>query len=99
MIGLCNRALKLPHLLCYISIDEVDSLVPKRFTYLNIKISETQNNLVLKLIFYLYYYLLLVYRILFKLKKGIKDVPNLIFLTSTNRINEIDEAFRRRLSG
>lgn len=30
---------------------------------------------------------------------GIKDVPNLIFLASTNRLNKIDEAFRRRMNG
>ena len=31
--------------------------------------------------------------------RGIKDVPNLIFLTSTNRLNQMDEAFKRRMSG
>lgn len=30
---------------------------------------------------------------------GIKDVPNLLFVASTNRLNKIDEAFRRRMSG
>jgi SpoVK/Ycf46/Vps4 family AAA+-type ATPase len=30
---------------------------------------------------------------------GIKDVPNLIFLASTNRLNMMDEAFLRRMSG
>ena len=30
---------------------------------------------------------------------GIKDVPNLIFLASTNRLNMMDDAFKRRMSG
>ncbi len=30
---------------------------------------------------------------------GINDVPNIIFLTSTNRINMMDDAFKRRMSG
>jgi len=30
---------------------------------------------------------------------GIKDVPNLIFLASTNRLNQMDDAFKRRMSG
>ena len=30
---------------------------------------------------------------------GNKNVPNLIFMTSTNHMNKIDEAIRRRLSG
>ena len=30
---------------------------------------------------------------------GIKDVPNLIFVSSTNRINSMDDAFKRRMSG
>ena len=30
---------------------------------------------------------------------GNKDVSNLIFMTSTNHMNKIDEAIRRRLSG
>ena len=30
---------------------------------------------------------------------GNKDVPNLTFLASTNHMNKIDEAIRRRLSG
>jgi len=30
---------------------------------------------------------------------GNKDVPNLVFMTSTNHLKKIDEAIRRRLSG
>ncbi len=30
---------------------------------------------------------------------GIKDVPNLVYLTSTNHLKKIDEAIKRRLSG
>lgn len=30
---------------------------------------------------------------------GNKDVPNLVFMTSTNYLKKIDEAMRRRLSG
>ena len=30
---------------------------------------------------------------------GINDVPNLIFVSSTNRINSMDDAFKRRMSG
>ena len=30
---------------------------------------------------------------------GNKDVPNLVFMASTNHLNKIDEAIKRRLSG
>lgn len=30
---------------------------------------------------------------------GNKDVPNLVFMTSTNNMKKIDEAIKRRLSG
>lgn len=30
---------------------------------------------------------------------GNKDVPNLVYMTSTNYLKKIDEAIRRRLSG
>ena len=30
LLALCNRAFLMPHVLCCISIDEVDGLVPKR---------------------------------------------------------------------
>lgn len=30
---------------------------------------------------------------------GNKNVPNLVFMTSTNYLKKIDEAIRRRLSG
>ena len=80
ILNLVNRAKLSPHLLCSLSIDEIDGLVPDR------KDKDEKNkgegiSMLLSVI------------------GGIKDVPNLVYLTSTNHLKKIDEAIRRRLSG
>jgi len=80
LLDLCNRARRVPHLLCCISIDEIDSLAPKR----DAGSSEHKVDAL---------------SVLLAVIGGIKDVPNLIFLASTNRLNMMDEAFLRRMSG
>ncbi len=69
----------MPHLLCYLAIDEIDALVPKRSG----KEGEKKGDIVATLL---------------SLIGGIKDVPNLIFIGSTNFANKIDEAMSRRMS-
>lgn len=68
LLDLCNRAKLYPHLLWYITIDEVDGLAPKR----DDKVSSHKIDAL---------------SILLAVIGGIKDVPNLIILASTNRIN------------
>ena len=80
LLDLCNRARKMPHLLCCVSIDEIDSLVPKR----DEKSSQHKTDGI---------------AVLLAVIGGIKDVPNLVILASTNRLNQIDDAIKRRLSG
>lgn len=80
LLDLCNRATKMPHLLCCVSIDEIDSLVPKR----DEKSSQHKTDGI---------------AVLLAVIGGIKDVPNLVILASTNRLNQIDDAIKRRLSG
>ena len=70
----------MPHLLCCVSIDEIDSLVPKR----DEKSSQYKTDGI---------------AVLLAVIGGIKDVPNLVILASTNRLNQIDDAIKRRLSG
>ena len=80
ILDLVARANKIPYLFCCISIDEIDSLAPKR----DEKSSQHKTD---------------VLGVLLSVIGGIKDVPNLMFLASTNRLNQIDEAFKRRMSG
>lgn len=70
----------MPHLLCCVSIDEIDGLVPKR----DEKSSQHKTDGI---------------AVLLAVIGGIKDVPNLVILASTNRLNQIDDAIKRRLSG
>jgi len=79
ILDLCNRARRVPHLLCCISIDEIDGLAPKRD-------GNAAGHKVDAL------------SVLLAVIGGIKDVPNLIFLASTNRMHMMDEAFLRRMT-
>lgn len=76
---LCERAHLVPHLACYLSVDEIDALVPKR----NSDEGKNKGDMVATLL---------------ALIGGIKDVPNLIFVASTNFLKKIDEAISRRMS-
>ena len=69
----------MPHLACYLSVDEIDALVPKRGG----KDTGNKGDCVATLL---------------SLIGGIKDVPNLIFVASTNFAKKIDEAISRRMS-
>lgn len=75
-----QRALQYPHLLCYLSVDEIDAMVPRRDDKDNKNKGDTVNTIL-------------------SLIGGIKDIPNLILIASTNFIKKIDEAISRRLSG
>jgi transitional endoplasmic reticulum ATPase len=66
--------------MCCISIDEIDSLAPKRD-------EDSSEGKVDKI------------SVLLSLIEGIKDVPNLMILSATNRLHMMDEAFLRRMSG
>jgi hypothetical protein len=76
---LLSRALNFPHLLCSISVDEIDGLAPKR----DDKSSQSKNDSL---------------SMLLSLIGGIKDVPNLVFMASTNRLKMMDQAFLRRMN-
>ncbi len=71
----------MPHLLCCISIDEIDSLVPKRDEKTSTHKIDALNLLLavigVKKIFYKYFK---------RKKKGIKDIKNVIILSATNRL-------------
>jgi len=77
---ICERAKNYPHLLCYLSIDEIDAMVPRRDDKENKNKGDTVTTLL-------------------ALIGGNKDVPNLVFIASTNFIKKIDEAFSRRMNG
>jgi transitional endoplasmic reticulum ATPase len=66
--------------MCCVSIDEIDSLAPKRD-------EDSSEGKVDKI------------SVLLSLIEGIKDVPNLMILSATNRLHMMDEAFLRRMSG
>jgi len=78
LIEIFQRALRVPHLLCCVSIDEIDALVPKR----NEKTAGHKLDGLSTLL---------------ALIEGIKDVPNVIIIGSTNRRKQIDEAMLRRM--
>lgn len=78
--ALCTRARQVPYAMCCISIDEIDSLAPKR----NENSSEGKVDKI---------------SVLLSLIEGIKDVPNLMILSATNRLHMMDEAFLRRMTG
>ena len=80
ILDLCMRANRLPHLMCCVSIDEIDSLAPKRD-------EDSSEGKVAKI------------SVLLSVIEGIKDVPNLMFFSATNRLHMMDEAFLRRMSG
>lgn len=77
---ICMRGNRLPHLMCCVSIDEIDSLAPKRD-------GDSSEGKVSKI------------SVLLSVIEGIKDVPNLMFFSATNRLHMMDEAFLRRMSG
>ena len=78
--ALCSRAHQIPYVPCCVSIDEIDSLAPKRD-------EDSSEGKVDKI------------SVLLSLIDGIKDVPNLMILSATNRLHMMDEAFLRRMSG
>ncbi|CAF1043150.1 unnamed protein product, partial [Didymodactylos carnosus] len=80
ILDLCMRGNRLPHLMCCVSIDEIDSLAPKRD-------EDSSEGKVAKI------------SVLLSVIEGIKDVPNLMFFSATNRLHMMDEAFLRRMSG
>ncbi|CAF3923033.1 unnamed protein product [Rotaria sordida] len=80
LIALCLRCYQVPYAMCCISIDEIDSLAPKRD-------EDSSEGKVDKI------------SVLLSLIEGIKDVPNLMILSATNRLHMMDEAFLRRMSG
>lgn len=79
LMDLLSRAHRFPHLLCTISVDEIDGLAPRR----DDKSSQSKVDALSVLLSYV---------------GGIKDVPNLVFFGSTNRIKMMDTAFLRRLN-
>ncbi|CAF4819223.1 unnamed protein product [Rotaria sp. Silwood1] len=80
IIALCSRCDQIPYAMCCVSIDEIDSLAPKR----NQDSSEGKVDKI---------------SVLLSLIEGIKDIPNLMILSATNRLHMMDEAFLRRMSG
>ncbi|CAF4671549.1 unnamed protein product, partial [Rotaria sp. Silwood2] len=80
LIALCSRCYQVPYAMCCVSIDEIDSLAPKRD-------EDSSEGKVDKI------------SVLLSLIEGIKDVPNLMILSATNRLHMMDEAFLRRMSG
>jgi transitional endoplasmic reticulum ATPase len=80
ILSLCLRGNRLPHLMCCVSIDEIDSLAPRRD-------EDSSEGKVAKI------------SVLLSVIEGIKDVPNLMFFSATNRLHMMDEAFLRRMSG
>jgi hypothetical protein len=80
LVDLCSRCHKVPYAMCCVSIDEIDSLAPKR----DEDSSESKVDTI---------------SVLLSLIEGIKDVPNLMILSATNRLHMMDEAFLRRMSG
>ncbi|CAF0880971.1 unnamed protein product [Adineta ricciae] len=80
ILSLCIRGNRLPHLMCCVSIDEIDSLAPRRD-------EDSSEGKVAKI------------SVLLSVIEGIKDVPNLMFFSATNRLHMMDEAFLRRMSG
>ena len=80
ILDLCMRGNRLPHLICCVSIDEIDSLAPRRD-------EDSSEGKVAKI------------SVLLSVIEGIKDVPNLMFFSATNRLHMMDEAFLRRMSG
>ncbi|CAF1420398.1 unnamed protein product [Adineta steineri] len=80
ILDLCMRGNRLPHLMCCVSIDEIDSLAPRRD-------EDSSEGKVAKI------------SVLLSVIEGIKDVPNLMFFSATNRLHMMDEAFLRRMSG
>ena len=80
IIALCSRCYQVPYAMCCVSIDEIDSLAPKRD-------KDSSEGKVDKI------------SVLLSLIDGIKDVPNLMILSATNRLHMMDEAFLRRMSG
>ncbi|CAF4161047.1 unnamed protein product [Rotaria sp. Silwood2] len=80
LIALCSRCYQIPYAMCCVSIDEIDSLAPKRD-------EDSSEGKVDKI------------SVLLSLIEGIKDVPNLMILSATNRLHMMDEAFLRRMSG
>lgn len=79
LVDLLSRAHRFPHLICTLSVDEIDGLAPKR----DDKSSQSKVDGLSVLLSYI---------------GGIKDVPNLVFFGSTNRIKMMDTAFLRRLN-
>jgi transitional endoplasmic reticulum ATPase len=80
IIALASRCHRVPYAMCCLSIDEIDSLAPKRD-------EDSSEGKVDKI------------SVLLSLIDGIKDVPNLMIFCATNRLNMMDEAFLRRMSG
>ncbi|CAF4212925.1 unnamed protein product [Rotaria sp. Silwood2] len=80
ILDLCSRGNRLPYLMCCVSIDEIDSLAPRRD-------EDSSEGKVAKI------------SVLLSVLEGIKDVPNLMFFSATNRLHMMDEAFLRRMSG
>ncbi|CAF5206889.1 unnamed protein product [Rotaria magnacalcarata] len=80
ILDLCMRGNRLPHLMCCVSIDEIDSLALKRD-------EDSSEGKVAKI------------SVLLSVIEGIKDISNLMFFSATNRLNMMDEAFLRRMSG
>ena len=80
IIALCTRCRQVPYAIGCVSIDEIDSLAPKR----NEDSSEGKVDKI---------------SVLLSLIDGIKDIPNRMILSATNRLHIMDEAFLRRMSG
>ncbi|CAF4640531.1 unnamed protein product [Rotaria sp. Silwood2] len=71
LIALCSRCYQVPYAMCCVSIDEIDSLAPKRD-------ADSSEGKVDKI------------SVLLSLIEGIKDVPNLMILSATNRLHMMD---------
>jgi transitional endoplasmic reticulum ATPase len=80
LIALFSRCNHISYAKCCVSIDEIDSLAPKR----DQNSSESKVDKI---------------SVLLSMVEGIKDVPNLMIFSATNRLHMMDEAVLRRLSG
>ena len=80
ILDLCSRGHRLAHLMCCISVDEIDALAPRRD-------EDASEGRVARI------------SVLLSVLEGIKDIPNLMFFSATNRLHMMDEAFLRRMTG
>ena len=78
LVDIMSRAHEISYLICAMTIDEIDGLVPKRDN--NAQQSKVDG-----------------ISVLLSHIEGVKNIPNLIVFGATNRRNQMDEAFLRRM--